>query len=75
MIMTIRSLPWDFPVSSNEHFHNFSSGHTADCLRAWGFERSDELYDLLQGMLWADPRNRLSLQQVRAHPWMNEPIA
>ena len=26
--------------------------------------------DLLQGMFWSDPRRRLSLEQVKAHPWM-----
>lgn len=31
---------------------------------------SDELYDLLRGMLRKDPRLRMSLEDVRHHPWM-----
>mmetsp|Transcript_17235 Transcript_17235/g.24514 ORF Transcript_17235/g.24514 Transcript_17235/m.24514 type:complete len:402 (+) Transcript_17235:303-1508(+) len=34
---------------------------------------SPELVTLLQDMFWLDPRQRLSLGQVRAHPWMNGP--
>jgi len=32
---------------------------------------SPALADLLQKMFMAQPRQRLSLQQIRNHPWMN----
>ncbi|KAK7918748.1 hypothetical protein WMY93_010032 [Mugilogobius chulae] len=32
---------------------------------------SDELRDLLQGCLEKNPADRLSLQQIRNHPWLN----
>lgn len=31
---------------------------------------SDEVLDLLQNMLWYDPRKRLTLQDVLMHPWI-----
>ena len=31
---------------------------------------SDEVIDLLQNMFWYDPRKRLTLQDVMAHPWV-----
>jgi len=34
---------------------------------------SDEAIDLLQNMLWRDPRQRLSLAQILQHPWVVGP--
>lgn len=39
-------------------------------LRHWGMNLSGNVVDLLQGMLAVDPRNRLTLGQVIAHPWV-----
>ena len=31
---------------------------------------SEELKDLLNGMLTFDPQARLTIEEIRAHPWM-----
>ena len=36
---------------------------------------SPEFKSLIQGMLAADPRRRLTIGQVRAHPWFEGPQA
>lgn len=36
---------------------------------------SKDLTHLLHGMICSDPRQRLSLQQVATHPWMNGPLS
>jgi serine/threonine protein kinase len=39
-------------------------------LTEWEIGLSGDAMDLLQRMLFIDPMDRLSLDQVRAHPWM-----
>jgi serine/threonine protein kinase len=36
---------------------------------------SADLIDLLQGMFRLDPRDRLSLTQIRAHKWTRGPVS
>lgn len=47
-----------------ETFWNIKSVH---CL-------SEEVRDLIQGMLAADPEKRLTLEQVKMHPWLQLPL-
>mmetsp|Transcript_15732 Transcript_15732/g.45348 ORF Transcript_15732/g.45348 Transcript_15732/m.45348 type:complete len:600 (-) Transcript_15732:759-2558(-) len=58
-----------------------TKGQLADCAKAWckdlGSSRngqisppSDNAIDLLQAMLMADPKDRLSLHQILTHPWV-----
>mmetsp|Transcript_1725 Transcript_1725/g.2206 ORF Transcript_1725/g.2206 Transcript_1725/m.2206 type:complete len:397 (-) Transcript_1725:464-1654(-) len=58
-------------------FHHISSGRIHGVLpflnERLNIHFSPELVSLLQDMFWLDPRRRLSLGQVRAHPWMNGP--
>lgn len=35
---------------------------------------SEEVRDLIQGMLAADPEKRLTLEQVKMHPWLQLPL-
>jgi serine/threonine protein kinase len=39
-------------------------------LTEWNVGLTSDAMDLLQRMLFIDPQDRLSLDQVRAHPWM-----
>lgn len=55
-------------------------GHLSSALSKWEVENpqkrakaepvSDEALDLIQKMLWADPKDRLSLEAVLEHPWV-----
>jgi len=66
---------WDRPSPLNQGFRHMSAGHLADILtNHWNIPLSPDAMDLLQRMLFENPHDRLSLQQVRAHPWMQEPM-
>lgn len=62
--------PWEQSVVTNEKFRLFSGGVGEQLMRHWNLGLSDSLMDLLQRMFLINPRHRLSLAQVRSHPWM-----
>lgn len=86
--MVVGQPPWAFadPVADFQ-FREISTGSLVDCLENvnsvdhLGNENpenvnlrlSADLVDLLQRMFFRDPRDRLGLEQIRAHPWMNPP--
>lgn len=41
-------------------------------LRAWGQELGESALDLLSGMTNIDPKGRLTIDQVLAHPYWQE---
>ena len=53
-----------------ERFKFMSAGYLVQMLTEWELGLSPDAMDLLQRMVWIDPRDRLSLRQVRNHPWM-----
>mmetsp|Transcript_20020 Transcript_20020/g.30105 ORF Transcript_20020/g.30105 Transcript_20020/m.30105 type:complete len:432 (+) Transcript_20020:175-1470(+) len=62
--------PWERACDADERFKYMSSGYLVQMLTEWQLGLSSDAMDLLQRMLWLDPNDRLSLEQVRAHPWM-----
>jgi len=67
--------PWERPLLADERFRYMTAGYLAPILSEWAqqspnLEVSPEAMDLLQKMLWFQPKERLSLRQVRAHPWI-----
>lgn len=66
--------PWERPSLSDEKFLFMTNGYLVQMLTEWNLELSADVMDLLQRMLWVDPKDRLSLEQVRAHPWMKKNI-
>lgn len=62
--------PWERPCKTDERFKYMTGGYLVQMLTEWELGLSPDAMDLLQRMLWLDPRDRLSLEQVRAHPWM-----
>jgi serine/threonine protein kinase len=62
--------PWDRACGSDERFRYMSAGYLVQMLTEWNIPISPDAMDLLQRMLFLDPKDRLSLSQVRAHPWM-----
>jgi serine/threonine protein kinase len=65
--------PWETASSADERFEAFTTGQFAAIAQHWNLGLSPALVDLLQRMFRADPRRRLSLQQIQVHPWMNGP--
>lgn len=62
--------PWERACRTDERFHYMSGGYLVQMLTEWDIGLSSDAMDLLQRMLFLDPKDRLSLEQVRAHPWM-----
>lgn len=71
-IMLVGEFPWELPHPADEKFCYITDGYLEDYLRRRGFPLSPDVLCLLQRMLWLNPRHRLCLQQVRAHPWMSQ---
>jgi len=62
--------PWERACTTDERFHYMTAGYLVQMLTEWKIGLSSDAMDLLQRMLFLDPKDRLSLDQVRAHPWM-----
>jgi len=74
-MMLTGQVPWTKASPNDDLFRNMSAGYLADILiNHWRIDLSADAMDLLQRMLFANPHQRLSLQQARAHPWMDGPI-
>lgn len=70
-IMLTGEVPWQIPHATDIKFQKFTDGWIEPYLKGQGFQLSGNAYCLLQRMLWLNPRDRLCLHQIRAHPWMN----
>mmetsp|Transcript_17767 Transcript_17767/g.49278 ORF Transcript_17767/g.49278 Transcript_17767/m.49278 type:complete len:190 (-) Transcript_17767:70-639(-) len=62
--------PWERACQTDERFKYMTAGYLVQMLTEWEVGLSSDAMDLLQRMLFLDPKDRLSLDQVRAHPWM-----
>lgn len=62
--------PWERACMTDERFKYMTAGYLVQMLTEWEIGLSGDAMDLLQRMLFLDPKDRLSLAQVRAHPWM-----
>lgn len=62
--------PWERACPTDERFHYMTAGYLVQMLTEWEIGLTSDAMDLLQRMLFLDPKDRLSLDQVRAHPWM-----
>jgi serine/threonine protein kinase len=62
--------PWERACQTDERFKYMTAGYLVQMLTEWDIGVTPDAMDLLQRMLFLDPKDRLSLDQVRAHPWM-----
>jgi serine/threonine protein kinase len=62
--------PYDQANRTDQRFDLIVNGNLVRQLRSWGIQVSDDAGDLLQSMLKLDPRDRLTLAEVMAHPWV-----
>ena len=66
-------LPWDRALQTDIRFRLISNGCLNDMYeKRWilGTDLEPDVIDLLQTMMFKDRNDRLSLEQVRAHPWL-----
>lgn len=70
-IMAIGDYPWEKPDNLDRNFHLMSNGYFQEMMRRKNVGLSPNLMCLLERMFFENPRDRLSLAQVRQHPWMN----
>ena len=69
-ILLVGRSPFEIAVETDPCFSMLSSGGLKETLRHWDVPISDEACDLLQGMMWSDPSDRLNLAQIASHPWV-----
>lgn len=70
-IMLVGVAPFGMALGSDKRFDKISQrGGLEEFLTSLDVTLSAEATDLLQSMLWRDPRDRLTLAEVMAHPWV-----
>lgn len=70
-IMLVGVAPFGMAQCSDKRFEKISQqGGLEDFLESLDVSLSKEAIDLLQNMMWCDPRDRATLAEVMAHPWV-----
>lgn len=69
-IMLVGLPPWEFARPEDPRYKMITRGKLAKMLTSWQRSISPEAADLLQKMLMEDPRERLSLMEIKDHPWI-----
>jgi serine/threonine protein kinase len=69
-IMLVGLPPWEFARPEDPRYMLVVRGGLERMLRNWNRPISPMAADLLQRMLKEDPRDRLSLCEVKDHPWV-----
>jgi serine/threonine protein kinase len=63
--------PIDIASPSDDRYNMVADGRLAEMVLSWGYDfLSVSVLDLIQGLLRAEPTQRLTLPQILAHPWM-----
>jgi len=62
--------PYDQASRADQKFDIIVNGRLVEQLNEWGIHLSADAGDLLQSMLKENPRDRLTLADVMAHPWV-----
>lgn len=69
-ILTVGLAPFKCAQPTEKRYHKISRGGLNGLLKSIDIDISPEACDLLQNMLWHDPKNRLTLIEVMKHPWV-----
>lgn len=69
-IMVVGLPPWEYANNDDPRYRMVIGGGLERMLRSWDREISPLVADLLQKMLREDPRHRLSLMEIKDHPWI-----
>jgi len=69
--MLLGVFPFNSAQRVDELFFKYAvKGELENSIKEMGSPISDLACDLLQSMLWEDPRKRLTLLQIMEHPWV-----
>mmetsp|Transcript_10424 Transcript_10424/g.14728 ORF Transcript_10424/g.14728 Transcript_10424/m.14728 type:complete len:384 (-) Transcript_10424:67-1218(-) len=71
-IMLVGLPPWEFARPEDPRYKMVVKGQLGKMLQSWKRELSPWATDLLQKMLMEDPKQRLSLTEIKDHPWVVE---
>lgn len=71
MLLT-RQQPVDYPAPICNRYAYIVAGELRSLLHQWGISISEAATDLIQSILQENPALRLTLDQIKAHPWMNQ---
>ena len=69
-IMLVGLPPWEFAREEDPRYRMVVRGGLERMLRSWQRPVSPAAADLLQRMLREHPRERLTLAQIKEHPWV-----
>lgn len=69
-VMLVGLPPWEFAREEDPRYRMVARGGLERMLRSWQRPISPLAADLLQKMLREDPRERLSLCEIKDHPWV-----
>lgn len=69
-IMLVGLPPWEFAREEDPRYRMITRGGLMRMLNSWQRPISPMAVDLIQSMLKEDPRERLSLCEVKDHPWV-----
>jgi serine/threonine protein kinase len=69
-IMLVGLPPWEFAREEDPRYRMVTKGGLSRMLLSWNRQVSPPATDLLQRMLRENPRDRLSLCEIRDHPWV-----
>jgi len=70
-IMLVGLPPWEFARDEDPRYRMVVKGGLERMLKSWDRAISPAAADLLQKMLREDPRQRLSLIEIKDHEWVN----
>lgn len=69
-VMLVGLAPFKWAHPSDTRYEQISQGGLKRLIDALQIPLSAEACDLLQGLFWGDPRQRMTLAEVMKHPWV-----
>ncbi|CAB9518717.1 activated protein kinase catalytic subunit alpha-1 [Seminavis robusta] len=69
-VLCVGLAPFKFAEPREKRYAKISSGGLKSLMKSLRISLSPEACDLLQNMLWEDPRQRYTLTEVMKHPWV-----
>lgn len=73
-IMLVGVPPFEIADQDDSQYRQITRGGLEQMLLSWGRQVSPEAADLMQGMLMEDPRRRLTLFEIKEHPWVLDEV-
>jgi len=64
------------PAEIDPRFRMLAEGRLFELMDLWRVDfLSAEARDLLFGLLQVDPRQRLTMEEIKSHPWVGGPVS